>query len=255
MRINWYESRGSASFSPDPPENSWEVGELNRTCLSTESATGVEGGLRKRKKFNKYEIILNHCRNKNVLDIGCAGQDLNYEDPLWLHGQIAKVAKNITGIDIDTDSVNKLKSLGYRVLLPREIDTLEKEFDVIIMADVIEHVENPVGFLSNYAPYLASDGIIIITTPNAKRANDYINILWGNNFWLNEEHTMWLCPYTMSEIVRRANLKITGFYWLQNYKTTCQTFHLKASLINACSNFLSFIRPMFNANFMVIIKK
>jgi 2-polyprenyl-3-methyl-5-hydroxy-6-metoxy-1,4-benzoquinol methylase len=211
--------------------------------------------LRNRRKFDKYELILNLCGDKNVLDIGCAGQDLNYEHPSWLHGRIGKIAKSITGVDIDKESVNKLRSSGYNILLPEEMNEVKNRFDIIVMADVIEHVEDPVGLLKKYASYLEEEGLMLVSTPNAKRANDFLNILWGNNFWLNEEHTMWLCPYTISEVVRRAGLRITGFYWLKNYKIAGQKTGFKASVINFFSNILSFIRPMFSANFLIKIQK
>jgi 2-polyprenyl-3-methyl-5-hydroxy-6-metoxy-1,4-benzoquinol methylase len=42
----------------------------------------------------------------------------------------------------------------------------EKSFDLVTAIEVIEHVENPIGFLRNVRRLLAPGGVAVLTTPN-----------------------------------------------------------------------------------------
>lgn len=42
------------------------------------------------------------------------------------------------------------------------------QFDLVVAIEVIEHLENPVGFLRNVAALLSRDGVAIVTTPNVE---------------------------------------------------------------------------------------
>lgn len=151
----------------------------------------------------REEIIKKLIENKNVLDIGSIGQTDLYS--LWNLYPLFNV-KSITGIDIE-EITNENKKL-FNITTPHfsseivtgdmETYSFNKEFDVIIAGDVIEHVQNQGLFLSNIHKHLTKDGILIITTPNAK---------WPTVFLKpNLTHALWHDIYTLERI-----LKITGF--------------------------------------------
>src|SRR5687767_10932571 len=106
----------------------------------------------------KDDFILNECSGKNVLDVGCIGQDRNFGSADWLHNKVKSVASNIDGVDILTDQILELKNLGYSMLSIKELEEKNFRYDVVLISDVIEHVNDPVAFLSYYSNFLSSHG-------------------------------------------------------------------------------------------------
>lgn len=213
------------------------------------------------KKFQKAEVVLkdkliiSKVQNKSVLDVGCIGQDRDFTNEKWLHNILRKHSSSVVGVDIIQERIDELRSKGFNIVHYNELEKLNQKFDVILMGDVIEHVDNPVGFIANYSAYLNDKGIMVITTPNAKRAFDFVNILISGKYWHNEEHTFWLCPKTMIEVAERAKMDISEFYWLAPYRFGEGKTSFKVWVIRLISNILMKLRKNFNENFMVVLKK
>jgi SAM-dependent methyltransferase len=55
-------------------------------------------------------------------------------------------------------------------------------FDLVTAVEVIEHLENPIGFLRNVRQLLKPDGFAIITTPNVENAIHRIRFLLKGDF-------------------------------------------------------------------------
>jgi 2-polyprenyl-3-methyl-5-hydroxy-6-metoxy-1,4-benzoquinol methylase len=161
----------------------------------------------------------------------------------------------VVGVDIVTEKIAELQSKGFNIVHYNDLGKLQQKFDVIVMGDVIEHVDNPVGFIADYSNFLNADGIMLITTPNAKRAFDFVNILISGKYWHNEEHTFWLCPKTMIEVTERAKMDITEFYWLAPYRFSEGKTSFKVRIVRFISNILMKMRKNFNENFLIILKK
>ena len=91
------------------------------------------------------------------------------------------------------------------------------KFDVIVISDVVEHVDDPVQLLNYYFHFLKKKGKMIVTTPNPFSLRQTFNILLCNDISVNEEHTMWLDPRTFLEVLNRTCLSLESFYWLYEY--------------------------------------
>jgi 2-polyprenyl-3-methyl-5-hydroxy-6-metoxy-1,4-benzoquinol methylase len=205
----------------------------------------------KAARIDKVPFILDACKGRKVLDVGCLGQDFPIESENWLHGKIARCSDSVTGVDIIDREIEAARRKGHNILHKDKLSPSHK-FDIIVMSDIIEHVDNPVELLTFYKKFLSKEGRIIITTPNAKRAYDFINILLSDRFWMNYEHTMWLCPLTMLEIIRRSGLRFDQFYWLNDYRTdpSASSYVRKIYFL---SGLLAF-RKSFSPNFMFVLK-
>ncbi len=86
--------------------------------------------------------------------------------------KIAKKQKKceVFGLDVVPHFVKKSKKLGFNVKLCNiEVERVpfDQKFDVIVMAEVIEHLYDPLGVLKKLAKSLKKGGIIVITTPNS----------------------------------------------------------------------------------------
>ena len=209
---------------------------------------------RKAITVNKDFKILEICKDRNVLDVGCVGQDSNYDSDSWLHKKISNVSNSLYGVDINQAGIDTMIRKDFKVLHFDQLIEASLKFEVIIMADVIEHVNEPVDFLYRYSKFLDDNGSIVVTTPNSNRGINFITILLSNDYNMNLEHTIWLCPKTFTEIVSRAELKITQFYWVsQYYDFNSLKFLNKIKF--SFAYLLSRFRSNFNHNFMFVLTK
>ncbi len=107
-----------------------------------------EGGLHPKHRLIGYHkfFLDNVSKDHKVLDIGCGNGALSYD--------IALKAKSVTGIDIEEKSIKKAKSKYSRsnakyITGDATKDLSGEKFDVIILSNVLEHIENRVGFMRN----------------------------------------------------------------------------------------------------------
>ncbi len=74
------------------------------------------------------------------------------------------------GVDISRNAVETAQRLfgGEFIAAPADKlkNLLKEKFDLIIAAEVIEHVKSPVDFVRNLSELLNSDGSLLLTTPN-----------------------------------------------------------------------------------------
>src|SRR5690242_19973640 len=95
-----------------------------------------------------------------VLDVGCGFATTS--------ARIQKLGNEVTGID---SSPEIAQLAGQRLAHIVQGDVLEADlgdaqFDVIIFADVLEHLPWPVSALKRYLRWLAPNGSVIISLPN-----------------------------------------------------------------------------------------
>lgn len=87
----------------------------------------------------------------------------------------------------------------------------KKKFDIIIMMDVIEHLEDPFESLDKLRDLLNENGILVIQTPNYQSLMQYFVKEWS--WWMVEDHRWFFSSKSF-----KATLKKHGFTTLQ-YRT------------------------------------
>lgn len=99
-----------------------------------------------------------------VLDVGC-GNGSQLALPL------ARKGFRVTGMDTDARSIEHARQLaasetnvGY--ICGRVEDLRDQPFDVVILSEVLEHLEEPGALLLASAEHLSEEGIMIVTVPN-----------------------------------------------------------------------------------------
>ena len=121
-------------------------------------------------KSHRMTYILNQINNRNIknlkiLDVGCGGGIIC--EPL------ARLGAKVTGIDFAPNNIkaakihskkNKLK-INY-IYKDIEKSKLDEKFDVILMFEVLEHLDNWKKTIKNIKKNLNKDGIVIISTIN-----------------------------------------------------------------------------------------
>jgi 2-polyprenyl-3-methyl-5-hydroxy-6-metoxy-1,4-benzoquinol methylase len=210
---------------------------------------------KKANRIEKDKFILDSCKGQSVLDVGFVGQDRDFDAPNWLHNKVRGVATQLIGVDIMEEPVRMLKAKGYSVFTVEELKGKNDKFKIVLMSDVIEHVNDPVSFLSFYSNFLETGGKVIVSTPNSNRANNFIHILFNNNYSVNPEHTFWFCPRTMAEVVDRAGLQISEFFWAGHYfpASSIKGIYQKFKLM--LINLLISLRTNFSPNMIFVITR
>ena len=165
----------------------------------------------------KHDLILSHCVGKSVLDLGCIDHSwrASVDNPAWLHGRIAGVARECRGVDYLADDVAKLRARGWDIVAG---DVLRDEppgtYEVVVAGDLIEHLEDPAAFLEYVAAALEPDGVAVITTPNPFYLGQTVEIMLRRNPVVNPEHTAWFDPFTLSRLAERTPLAVREVHWL-----------------------------------------
>ena len=203
------------------------------------------------KRIEKFSSIVKMCEGKNVLDVGCIGQDHSLDGDNWLHGRIKKVSASLVGADINVARFDEIRSNGFEIYTPEDLDK-SKKYDLIVMGDVIEHVNDPGVFLSFYAQFLKEDGQMVICTPNSFGARYFLQTMVYGIPGTNEEHTLSFDPYVMLELFSRIGLEPKEFFWLQEYRGGA---NLLQKLIFLKATVFVFLRRYLNSNFMFIVQK
>lgn len=109
---------------------------------------------------------------KTLLDVSCKEgdvlQSLQSRGFLLRGTNFEPSGPHLPGIPIDY-GVNLLEHLPYD----------DASFDVILLVEVIEHLENHRLALSELARILKPNGVLILTTPNIMRLNSRLHFLWS----------------------------------------------------------------------------
>jgi len=171
---------------------------------------------RKTKLYNRLDLIEKYCAGKKIIHVGFADHVELIEKKIkkneWLHNRLLSVANRCVGIDINAKAVNFIESrLGipdiysYDLIQSEPFPVLmEDQWDLLLLAEIIEHVDNPELFLSIlFNKYKGVVKGLLITAPNAfwyKNATGFLR----RREHINSDHRYWFTPYTLAKIACNA---------------------------------------------------
>ncbi len=182
---------------------------------------------------NRYSRIIKLVKDKEVLDIGCTWRD---DDGLWVHGEMRKVAKSVTGIDI-TD-VPKFKAQGYDIVEQSadEPYDLKRRFDVIVAAEVLDHTANLGIFMQNVKRHLKPDGLLLVAMHNPQAFEFFLEQVVFQGALKIYQHTHWQNETTMRNLLERYGLKLIRreFYHYQAFRLIGKIYDILALPLPQC---------------------
>ena len=183
-------------------------------------------GIRQTAGKDDVSWLLQQVAGKRCLDIGCVEHDLSYTDrPSWKHKKIVDAASYVVGVDILEEYAKILTERGYdiRACDATSDEYLGEKFDIVVMGDVIEHVENPVNLLRFAVRHLEDGGKIVAKTPNPYYIDNIIKFAKGKDF-VNFEHIAWYTPTMALELARRAGCRLTSYVVFQRKRPWSKIF-------------------------------
>lgn len=216
------------------------------------------------QKINLYRDNLNEFIikqigfNQVILDVGCS------EGKLGKYLKRHKKAK-VFGVDISNEAVKRAKkNLDNVYTLNIETNNLpfpKKSFDVIICADVLEHLYNPLATLKNLKKYLKDNGFFILSIPNFANFSIRWNLLCGRfNYQksgiADETHLRFFTDQTVRELVNQAGMKILRIDYAPGFSFLfLQGRILRYKIFKDLQYRLAKIRPsLFCTQFIVVAK-
>lgn len=104
--------------------------------------------------------LIDDSRPLRILDVGCG--------PGWVAAELRHRGHHVTGVDIETDPGVRERTEAFfeanvEAGLPDEVG---HGFDVVIAADVIEHVRDPDALMKDLAGRMSTEGKILASVPN-----------------------------------------------------------------------------------------
>lgn len=172
----------------------------------------------KQLPVSREQAIISIVENKNIIHIGCSDHIEIIEEKLrqnlWLHKLITDVSSDCIGIDIDKKSIDFIKNkLHYNNVFQGDIMTddfpviRERKWDYVLFGEVLEHLNDPVGFLKTFKDrYSREVSSFIISVPNIY-SKHYFKKMLNYEEQINSDHRFWFTPYTVSKILVSAGLK------------------------------------------------
>ena len=152
-----------------------------------------------------------------VLEFGCAT------------GYMSEVLKDrlgctVVGIEIDPGAAAIAEEHAERVIVgdAEKIDYAAEfageEFDVVLFADVLEHLKEPADVLRRVRPLIAENGVVIASIPNIAHASVRLALLGGEfryREWglLDDTHLRFFTRASIQDLFEETGYAIT--HWLR----------------------------------------
>lgn len=117
----------------------------------------------KTSPYSSHGQILDMLRDRapaRILDVGCGSG--------WLADSLEQAGHTVTGVDVaEMDGVRDRMYRFVRADLSQGLpDDIGDDFDVVIAADIIEHLADPSSLLRQIAGLIRTDGSLIASVPN-----------------------------------------------------------------------------------------
>jgi SAM-dependent methyltransferase len=145
------------------------------------------------------ELIQRHVAGGRLLDVGCG------------HGLLLDEARRrgfeVSGIELSRSAAAYARDVLELDVTEDTLDDVHGSYDVIVLADVIEHLDDPAAALRTCANLLADRGALCVVTPDPASPTAR---LAGPRWWgLVPAHTCLLPRRTLRELLAAEGLVIS----------------------------------------------
>ena len=165
--------------------------------------------------FNGKQLTKNTNKifdNTKILDLGCGGGLIC--EPL------ARLGANVTGIDFVKENIlvatKHAKSSSLKInYLHQDVENLKlrKKYDIILIFELLEHLENWKNLIITISKYLSKDGIVVISTINRNLLSKALAIFMAENIlkWVpknTHEYSKLIKPEELISFLNKNKFKV-----------------------------------------------
>jgi methionine biosynthesis protein MetW len=167
------------------------------------------------RKHGTHGVVLSLVpAGSRVLDVGCATG--------YLGAALAARDCRVRGLDRDERALRRAEG-AYEEVLAIDLEGLaalrwpEASFDVIVAADVLEHLRDPASALRLLAGYLRTDGRLVVSVPNVAHVSVRLPLLLGRFTYtttgiLDSTHLRFYTFATARALVESCGLRVQGVF-------------------------------------------
>lgn len=151
-------------------------------------------------------------RGARVLDMGCGTGSLSRILADVCHAEVV-------GIEPDSIRAERAMARGLEVhagYLSKELISEIGSFDVVLLADVLEHLPNPHAMLLLCRQALKAGGAVVISVPNVAHWSVRVDLLRGKFQYqpfgiMDATHLRWFTMDTVKSMMISSGFKITAY--------------------------------------------
>lgn len=160
--------------------------------------------------FHADSSLLKPLVGKKALDVGC-GAGLLCEP-------LARLGAKVTGLDAAPENIAAARAhAGPQGLdIDYRNEAIEnfggKDHDLVTSLEVLEHVDDPQGFVDGLAGSLAEDGLMIISTPNRTALSKLLLVELAERTGQiprgTHHHEQFITPEELEKLLNNAGLEV-----------------------------------------------
>ncbi|MCB9426799.1 MAG: hypothetical protein H6584_07190 [Flavobacteriales bacterium] len=171
---------------------------------------------------NRMDLFVSACKDKDVLHFGCTDWPV-FNAKNNLHIKLSEHTKSIDGFDVDKPGIENLRQYVDQDYYSDFSELSPKKYDVCLIPETIEHVDNIKDFLKGVSTVKASK--FIITGPNCFAEVRQQNYNIENGVFtevVHPDHNAWFSPFTLKNVIEKySDLTVTKIYLLENGRMVC----------------------------------
>lgn len=172
-------------------------------------------------EFGAHQKIIKETGdNRVVLEIGCASG--------YMSKALTEKGCKVTGIEFRSELAKMARKHCHKVIIgdiedSRTIEKLgRKRFEVIILADVLEHLRNPERVLAVLTKFLKEKGKVIISVPNAAFLTNRLLLFLGRFDYtdqgiMDRTHLRFFTQQSILGLIKKLGLKVRKLDYVANF--------------------------------------
>ncbi len=173
--------------------------------------------LRKVCLVRRDDWIMRRAYGKRVLHIGCADKPYTAQKGKkgeLLHQKLATIASHLVGMDLAKTELGFMRDcLGIQNLCygdAEQLDNFENKgpYDIIIAADVVEHLNNVGRFFDTIPSLMDPETKLLITIPNTFSIKKFLLVLLLCAETTHYDHTAYFSRSNIKQILNRHRYSI-----------------------------------------------